>query len=183
MPEAEIAKAVQLLDLMLEFFADDGHWTRGRYDDGNGGHCLVGALLHLSRKHRLPTAPAIALLQDAMPRPGLPLVHFNDTRCGSVAELRSVILKARRLAHDDAERERAAAAVKTWLLAQIEKKRAAPARISGKRCRTSHSPPNASPPSDRPQQPPNARTRLARRFSPYFSLGGPGLELSVPRPR
>jgi hypothetical protein len=89
MPEAEIAKAVQLLDVMLEHFADDGHWTRGRYDDGNGGHCLVGALLHLSRKHRLPRAPAIALLQDAMPRPGLPLVHFNDTCCGSVAELRS----------------------------------------------------------------------------------------------
>jgi hypothetical protein len=127
MPEAEIAKALQLLDLMLEFFADDGHWTRGCYDDGSGGHCLVGALLHLSRKHRLPTAPAIALLQDAMPRPGLPLVHFNDTRCGSVAELRSVILKARHLARDDAERQRAAAAVKAWLLAQIEKKRAAPA--------------------------------------------------------
>ena len=126
MPEAQIAKAVQLLDLMLEFFADDGHWTRGCYDDGNGGHCLVGALLHLSRKHRLPTAPAIALLQDAMPRPGLPLVHFNDTRCGTVAELRSVILKARSLAHDDGQRERAAAAVKTWLLAQIEKKRAEP---------------------------------------------------------
>jgi len=127
MPEAEIAKAVQLLDLMLEFFAHDGHWTRGSYDDGNGRHCLVGALLHLSRKHCLPTAPAIALLQDAMPRPGLPLVHFNDTRCGSVAELRSVIVKARRLARDDAERERATAAVKTWLLAQIEQKRAAPA--------------------------------------------------------
>jgi hypothetical protein len=109
MPEAEIAKAVQLLDLMLEFFADDGHWTRGSYDDGNGGHCLVGALLHLSRKHRLPTVPAITLLQDAMPRPGLPLVHFNDTRCGSVAELRSVIVRACRLARDDAERERAGA--------------------------------------------------------------------------
>jgi hypothetical protein len=133
MPEAEIAKAVQLLDLLLEFFADHGHWTRGCYDDGNGGHCLVGALLHLSREHRLPTAPAIALLQDAMPRPGLPLVHFNDTRCGSVAELRSVILKARRLAGDDAERERAAAAVKTWLLAQIEKKRATPAADIGVR--------------------------------------------------
>ena len=127
MPEAEIAKATHLLDLMLEFFADHNHWTRACYDDGNGGHCLVGALLHLSRKHRLPTAPAIALLQDAMPRPGLPLVHFNDTRCGSVAELRSVILKARRLAHDHAEQERAAAAVKIWLFAQIEKKRAAPA--------------------------------------------------------
>jgi len=125
MPEADIINAVQLLDLMLDFFADDGHWTRGCYDDGNGGHCLVGALLRLSRKHRLPAAPAIGLLQDAMPRPGIPLVHFNDTRCGSIAELRSVILKARRLAHDDVERERAAVAVKTWLLAQIEKKRAA----------------------------------------------------------
>src|SRR5262244_3423164 len=131
MPEVDTAKAVRLLDLVLEFFADDGHWTRGSYDDGKGGHCLVGALLHLGRKHGLPTAPAIALLQDAMPRPGLPLVHFNDTRCGSAAELRSVILKARRLAHDDAERERAAAAVKAWLLAQIEKKRAASAADIG----------------------------------------------------
>ena len=126
MAEAEIAKAAQLLDLMLDFFTDDGRWTRGGYDDGNGGRCLVGALLHLGRTHSLPTRTAIALLQDAMPRPGLPLVHFNDTRCGSLAELRSVILKARRLAHDDAERERAAAALKNWLLAQIEKKRAAP---------------------------------------------------------
>ena len=81
MPEAEIARAVQLLDLMLDFFAHDGHWTRGSYDDGNGGHCLVGALLHLSRKHRLPTAPAIALLQDAMPRPGLPLVAAASRSC------------------------------------------------------------------------------------------------------
>ena len=126
MRETEIAQAVQLLDLMLAFFADDGRWTRGSYDDGNGGHCLVGALLHLGRKHRLPTAPAIVLLQDAMPRPGLPLVHFNDTRCGSVGELRSVILKARRLADDQAEQERAGAAVKTWLLAQIAKKGSAP---------------------------------------------------------
>jgi hypothetical protein len=125
MPEVDTAKAVQLLDLMLEFFADDGHWTRGSYDDGKGGHCLVGALLHLGRKHGLPTAPAVALLQDAMPRPGLPLVHFNDRRCGSAAELRSVILKARRLAHDDAERERAAAAVKAWLVDQIRRRRLA----------------------------------------------------------
>src|SRR6516164_6369743 len=125
MPHVDIDKAVQLLDLMLEFFADDGHWTRGSYYDGKGGHCLVGALLHLGRKHLLPTAPVIALLQDAMPGPGLPLVHFNDACCGSPAELRSIILKARRLAHDHAEQERVAAAVKTWLLARIEKKRAA----------------------------------------------------------
>ena len=127
MPQIEIDKAVQLLDLMLEFFADDGHWTRGSYNDGKGGHCLVGTLLHLGRKHGLPSAPVIELLQHAMPRPGLPLVHFNDTRCGSAAELRSVILKARRIAHDDNERKRAAAAAKAWLLDQIENRRSAPA--------------------------------------------------------
>ena len=130
MPEAEIANAIQLLDLMLEFFADEDHWTRGCCDDGNAGHCLVGALLPLSREHRLPTAPAIALLEDAMPRPGLPLVHFNDSCCGSVAELRSIILKARRLADDLAEQDRAAAAAKTWLLAQIGKKRSASSDIA-----------------------------------------------------
>ena len=75
------------------------HWATSR----PGGHCLVGAVLHLSRKHCLPKAPAIALLQDAMPRPGLPLVHFNDRCCGNVAELRSIILTARRLADDYAE--------------------------------------------------------------------------------
>jgi hypothetical protein len=69
----------------------------------------------------------ITLLQDAMTRPGLPLVHFNDMCSGCVAGLRSIILKARRLADSHAERERAADAVKTWLLAQIEKRRAAPA--------------------------------------------------------
>ena len=130
MLETQIAQGVQLLDLMLEYFSDDGHWARGRYDDGNGGHCLVGALLHLSRKHRLPTAPAITLLQDAMPRPGLPLVHFNDTRCGSVAELRSVIVRACRLARDDAERERAAAAVQTWLLSSQLANPAIPSGLS-----------------------------------------------------
>src|SRR5438270_12962597 len=149
MPETQIAQAVQLLDLMLEHFADDGHWTRGRYDDGNGGHCLVGALLHLSRKHRLPRAPAIALLQDAMPRPGLPLVHFNDSCCGSIAELRSIILKARHLADDHAEQERAANVARMWLLAQIQKNDLHRRRISRTRPPTHRSSPNASPPSDR----------------------------------
>jgi hypothetical protein len=59
--------------------ANDGHWTRGSYDDGNGGRGLVCALLHLSRKYRRLMAPAMELLQDAMLQPGLPLVRFNDT--------------------------------------------------------------------------------------------------------
>jgi hypothetical protein len=39
--------------------------------------------------------------------------------------LRLVIRNARRLSHDDAERERAAAAAKRWLFSQIGKRRAA----------------------------------------------------------
>jgi hypothetical protein len=50
----------------------------------------------------------------------------NAQWSGSVAELRSIILKARGLADDHAEQERAAAAVKAWLLARIEKKRRTP---------------------------------------------------------
>ena len=64
-----------------------------------------------------------------MPRPGLPLVHFNDMCCASAAELRSIILRARRRADDHAEQERAAAA-KAWLLAQIRKKRTVPTHIA-----------------------------------------------------
>jgi hypothetical protein len=41
MPEETIAQGVELLDLLIEHFVDDGHWTRGRYDDGNGGLCLL----------------------------------------------------------------------------------------------------------------------------------------------
>jgi hypothetical protein len=93
--------------------------------DGKGGLCLVGALLHLTHKHRLPRAPAIVLCR--MRCPGrLPLVHFNDTCCGSVAELRSIILKTRGLADDHAEQVRAAIVFKAWLLARIEKKRPSP---------------------------------------------------------
>ena len=82
--------------------------------------------MHLSRKHRLPRAPLIALLQDAMPRPGLPLVHFNDSCCRSIAELGSIILKARHLADDHADQERAANVARMWLLAHFQKKRSAP---------------------------------------------------------
>jgi hypothetical protein len=48
--KAKSRKGCSCSTLMLEYFADDGHWTRGRYDDGNGGHCLVGALLHFEVK-------------------------------------------------------------------------------------------------------------------------------------
>jgi hypothetical protein len=92
-------QAVQVLDLLLEYFGERGErWARHRYDDGDGRRCLVGALSYLRCKHRIPSENAECFLQEAM-KQGLPfqrggLVYFND-RCRSLAELRSVIIEAR----------------------------------------------------------------------------------------
>src|SRR5260370_9395028 len=91
----ETTEAVQMLDLLLEYFADGRHWTRGRFY-GNGRHCLVGALNYLRREHRVASGAARYFLEEAIPREcGRRLVYFNDRRCRSIAELRSVIVKAR----------------------------------------------------------------------------------------
>ena len=125
MREPETPKAVQMLDLLLEYFGEQGtHWTSDRYHDGHGRRCLVGALDHLRRKHRLGSADAEYFLREALPHRRGGLVYFND-RCGCFTELRSVIVKARALALRDAERVRAAAAVERWLLAEVERERAA----------------------------------------------------------
>src|SRR6266446_4283783 len=112
-----------MLDLLLEFFADGGRWTRGRYHDGNGRRCLIGALNYLRREHHVQSDAAMYFLQEAMPRRTFALVYFNDLRCASFGELRSVIIKARALALGEAERERAAAAVERWLLLALDEER------------------------------------------------------------
>ena len=38
------AKAVDMLDLLIEFFDDGERWIKGKLDDGAGNRCLVGAL-------------------------------------------------------------------------------------------------------------------------------------------
>jgi hypothetical protein len=95
-------------------------------------------------------------------------VPFNDTCCDSVAELRSVILKARRLAEDHTEQERAAAAVKAWLLAQIAKKRPAPSVAIEDTAPDERFVPEASPPSDRSQQ---RSIRASIKRPPVFQRG------------
>ena len=118
-------EAMQMLDLLLEYFADGRHWTRGRFYS-HGRHCLVGALNYLRREHRVASGAARYLLEEAIPRGcGRRLVYFNDHRCRSIADLRSVIVKARALALQEPERERAAAAAERWLLAEAERERAA----------------------------------------------------------
>ena len=93
MCETDAGKAVQMLDLLLEFFGKDGaHWSRGRYDDGQGGRCLIGALDYLRRKHRISSEEAGYFLREAMPHRRFPLIYFNDHRCRNFADLRSVIV-------------------------------------------------------------------------------------------
>jgi hypothetical protein len=118
-------EAVQMLDLLLEFFADGAHWTRDRYHDGHGRRCLIGALNYLRRKHHVPSDAAVYFLREAMPRRTFGLVYFNDRRCRGFAELRSVVINARALALGEVERERAAAAVERWLLAALDEERRA----------------------------------------------------------
>jgi hypothetical protein len=60
-----------------------------------------------------------------MPHRSAGLVYFNDSRCRHFADLHLVIIKARGLALEEGERGRSAAAVERWLLAEIEKERAA----------------------------------------------------------
>ena len=47
MPKAEIAQGVQLLDLMLEYFADDGHWSAAVMMTETAVTALLAALLAL----------------------------------------------------------------------------------------------------------------------------------------
>jgi hypothetical protein len=137
MPEAENGKAVQVLDLLLEYFGERGErWTRDRYDDGQGRRCLVGALHYLRCEHRVSSESVECFLHEAI-KQGRPyrrggLVYFND-RCRSYTELRSAIIEARTLALRDAETGRAAVVVERWLMAELEREHAARAITADER--------------------------------------------------
>jgi len=51
MDERDLAEAVEVLDLLLNFFGDGERWVRGRLSDRRGNRCLVGALDFVS-SHR-----------------------------------------------------------------------------------------------------------------------------------
>jgi hypothetical protein len=136
MPEAKTGTALQVLELLLEYFGVDGaRWTRDRYDDGHGRRCLAGALNYVRLEHRIPTDNAEDFLNEAR-RQAVPHrqgghVHSND-RCQNFAELPLIIASARVLALREEERARAAAAVERWLLAELERERAVKAAAGDK---------------------------------------------------
>ena len=98
------ARAVDMLDLLIEFFDDDERWIKGKLDDGAGNHCLVGALREIRDGHNIHGAPTRVYLLKAMqgsPKTGWTgLISFYD-RSRDFGELREVILQARKLAVAD----------------------------------------------------------------------------------
>jgi hypothetical protein len=124
MVETRIERAVTLIDLLLEFFADEKRWLRGNFREGDR-RCLVRAVQDLSVEHRLPPGPVLYFLEEALPRRQMGLIEFNDRHCRSIAQLRAVILKARLFAFESIELERAAEAVKRSLMVEVELERQA----------------------------------------------------------
>src|SRR5438105_12142247 len=85
------AKAVDMLDLLIEFFDDGERWIKGKLDDGAGNRCLVGALRDIRDGHHLHGAPTRLYLLKAMqrsPKTGWTgLISFNGPpRCAPPAD-------------------------------------------------------------------------------------------------
>lgn len=106
MPKRNPEKAVQMLDMLLEFFGEDGQrWIRGAWNDPHGNRCLVGVMTHLRKVMNLKSSTAGTYLRRVLPVPvGLfrtmrhsRIQEFND-ECPSFKEVKAVILEARDLA-------------------------------------------------------------------------------------
>ncbi len=90
------AKAVQVLDLMLEFFDGGAAWLQREFRDEHDNRCLVDALRHVRRRHGITGDGAGHYLRAAMPR-RVQLAAYNDD-CKQFIELHALIVLARRMA-------------------------------------------------------------------------------------
>lgn len=119
MPDADsAARAVDMLDLLVEFFEGGKYWTTGEFINDEEKRCLVGAMRYIRTAHNLHGAPIRHYLLRAMNRSvwGHGLMSFNDA-CRNFDELREVISKARELAVADIERQRRVVRARETILA------------------------------------------------------------------
>jgi hypothetical protein len=105
--QARALNAMRMLDLLIQFFGPTGeHWLQGAYSDSNKRRCLVDAIAHLRRKHRISRDGTAFYLNEAIQTERRPpawskpaqcsnLMYFNDNRCESFDDLRAVLIKAR----------------------------------------------------------------------------------------
>jgi hypothetical protein len=93
-------KAIQMLDLMEEFFDGGLRWIRGFYEDDHGNRCLMGALTYLSKNREAAADYASIYLHIALPKRYMLAHRFNDD-CWSYSQIRALIHRARELARHD----------------------------------------------------------------------------------
>jgi hypothetical protein len=93
-------KAVQMLDLMEEFFDGGRRWIRGFYEDDHGNRCLMGALTYLSKNREAGADYASIYLHIALPKRYATAHSYNDD-CRSYTQIRALIHRARELAKHD----------------------------------------------------------------------------------
>lgn len=60
------ARAILVLDAMLEFFDGGRRWTRQLLNDGMGNRCLIGALRHVRHQQRIRGAGTPDYLRTAI---------------------------------------------------------------------------------------------------------------------
>src|SRR5690348_775482 len=132
--QAGALRAMRVIDLVLDFYGPNGErWLQGAFRDGRKRRCLVDAIAYVRRKHGnggddagwyiyeaiqpqiyevrpghfwRPPASAKSVWCESQLRDRLML--YNDSHCKSFAELRAVLIKARRSAefcHAAARRE------------------------------------------------------------------------------
>jgi hypothetical protein len=132
MPRRDPAKAVQVLDAMLEFFDGGRRWARGTLRDQYGQRCLIGALRHIRQQQRIRRAGTEHYLRDALQqlaehsygvqqiddvlllhlhllawkpeRNDVDLMGFNDG--SAYDEVREVIVEARAIAQAEVDAKR-----------------------------------------------------------------------------
>jgi hypothetical protein len=96
-------QAIQMLDLLTEFFDGGRRWIRHNFHDDDGNRCLIGALTHLRAVANIRGDGTGYYLREAQPQWRYkPITDFND-QAKSYEEIGALIARARSLA--EAERD------------------------------------------------------------------------------
>jgi hypothetical protein len=101
---AQARQSVIVLDLLSDLFHGGHYWVRNVYHDGNGRHCVVGGLRIIRARCGGGDKAGGYLrraIRDVCGR-SQSIIAFNDSRI-AYAEIRAVILQARKLAVADSQ--------------------------------------------------------------------------------
>jgi hypothetical protein len=67
MPRRDPQKAIQMLDLLAEFFDDGLRWIQCYFVDHHGNRCLIGAMAHLRAVTKISGDGTASYLRLALP--------------------------------------------------------------------------------------------------------------------